>query len=228
VKSTPKSACLERRRTHRIVRRCVSLRGLGLDIRIWLAIAAAIGLASLLGLQPMPADAQQSEPSAETPKEYTLKAVFLYSVGRYVEWPKTAFADAKAPFVIGIVGDDQFEGSLDAIAKKKTIQGRKIVIRRFASVEAYKDTCHILYISRSVPSDQQTALISKTAGAPVFVISETPGFAERGGTANFLTDGDRVLLEINVDTARKAQLRMDAKLLSLAKLVGAAPTEGNN
>lgn len=205
----------------------MSLRAFRRGVLVCLAFAVAFVPVGLLWLEPMAAGAQQSEPS-ETPKEHTLKAVFLYSVGRNVEWPKAAFADGRAPFVIGILGEDQFEGSLDLIAKKKSIQGRKIVVRRFASLEGYSEPCHILFVSRSLTDDQQTAVIARTAGKPVFVVSETPGFAERGGTANFLTDGDRVLLEINVDVARKAQLRMDAKLLSLAKLVGGAPPDANN
>ena len=73
------------------------------------------------------------------PKEHTVKAVFLYGFGRYVEWPKTAFATPTSPFVIGILGEDMFGGALDEIAKKKTIQGRTIVIKRFATVEDFKN-----------------------------------------------------------------------------------------
>ena len=57
-------------------------------------------------------------------------------------------------------------------------------------------------------------------GKPVLVVGETPGFAERGGTANFVADNDRVSIEINVDSVRRARLRVDARLLSLAKRVG--------
>ena len=87
-------------------------------------------------------------------------------------------------------------------------------------MEAFKGPCHILFVSRSLTADQQAALIAKTSGKPIFVVGETPGFAERGATANFFADGDRIAIEINVDAVRRAQLRVDARLLSLAKRIG--------
>jgi hypothetical protein len=199
-----------------------------------LLIAAALVAAWFWSGAPSFVKAQDSESTdapaerSDVPKEHTVKAVFLYSFGRYVEWPKTSFAAAKSPFVIGILGEDWFGGALDEIAKKRTIQGRAIVVKRFATPGAYKSTCHILFVSRSLTADQQTATIAKTSGKPVFVVGETPGFAEHGGTANFVTDADRVSIEINVDSAHRARLRVDARLLSLAKRVGAPPTTANN
>jgi hypothetical protein len=100
-------------------------------------------------------------------------------------------------------------------------------VRRFASVEDYRQPCHILFVSRSLTGVQQAALIAKTEGKPVLVVGETPGMAERGAIANFFVDGDYIRFELNVDTARRAQLRMDAKLLSLGKLVGAKRSAAN-
>ena len=178
--------------------------------------------------QSRPAQAQQAEPAVNVPNEYTVKAVFLYSFGRYVEWPENTFRNAADPFVIGIVGEDSFGGALDEVAAKKTIQDRRIVVQRFASPDQYKQPCHILFVSRSLPQDQQTALIRNTQGTAMLVVGETPGFAENGGAANFFIDGDRVRFEINVATARQSRLRMDAKLLNLGKPVGSQPTAASN
>ena len=152
--------------------------------------------------------------------EYTVKAVFLYSFGRYVQWPETTFKNTADPFVIGVAGEDSFGGALDEIAAKKTIQERRIVVRRFASPDEYRQPCHILFVSRVLSDEQQAALVAKTQGKPVLVAGESPGFAERGAVVNFIVDGDRIRFELNVNTARQAQLRMDAKLLSLGKPVG--------
>ena len=175
-----------------------------------------------------PASAEAAAERSDVPKEYTLKAVFLYSFGRYVEWSKDSFATAKSPFVIGILGEDWFGGALDEIAKRRTVQGRTIVVKRFAALDAYKPPCQILFVSRSLTGEQQAAVIAKMAGKPVFLVGETPGFAERGGTANFVSDEDRIAIEINVDAARRARLRVDARLLSLAKRVGSTPATASN
>ncbi|MGA2032250.1 MAG: YfiR family protein [Thermoguttaceae bacterium] len=185
----------------------------------WWTIAATIAAAAALCASPPCARAQQAEPPP-LPNEYTVKAVFLYNFGRYVEWPGAALGNPADPLVIGILGEDSFAGALDEIAAKKTIQGRRIVIRRFASLEEYRPPCQILFVSRSLKGDLQAAAIKKTAGTGVLLVGETPGFAELGGIANFFVDGDRIRFEINASAARRAQLRMDAKLLSLGRPVG--------
>jgi len=192
---------------------------------------AAVAVLTCLWWSPAaPTAAQQAEePAVSLPNEYTVKAVFLYSFGRYTEWPEKAFRSASEPFVIGIVGEDAFGGALDNIAAKKTIQERRIVVRRFASADQYQQPCHILFVSRSVPPDQQAALIASTQAAAVLVVGETPGFAENGAGANFYLDGERIRFEINIANARRSQLRMDAKLLNLGKPVGSQRnTAANN
>ena len=200
----------------------------GASVRTCGLRAATFLLAVLAQSLPQPpAEAQQPE-SGNLPNEYTVKAVFLYSFGRYVEWPDSAFANPSDPFVIGIVGEDPFGGTIDEIAAKKTIHDRRIVVQRFPSVEQYKPPCHILFVSRSVAADRQTALIEATQGKTVLIVGETSGFAERGAAANFFVDGDRIRFEINADAARRAYLHMDAKLLSLGKPVGTPPARGVN
>jgi len=187
------------------------------------AMVAVAALTWLCCSSAVPAKAQQPEPES-LPNEYTIKAVFLYSFGRYIQWPENAFENASDAFVIGIVGEDRFAGALDEIASKKTVQDRRIAVRRFASADQFNQPCHILFVSQSLPPDQQTALVRKTQAAAVLLVGETPGFAENGGGANFFIDGDRVRFEINVGTARRSRLRMDAKLLNLGKPVGSQQT----
>jgi len=187
--------------------------------------AALLLVTAALWFPAVPASGQ----SAETPalsNEYTVKAVFLYNFGRYVEWPEGSFAGPAAPFVIGIVGEDAFGGALQEIAARKTIRGRPIALRRFTSPEEYNQACQILFVSRSLAAPQQAALIKMTEGKGVLVVGETPGFAEQGGTANFFVEEDRIRFEINMETARRAQLRMDAKLLSLGKPVSTLRAAG--
>jgi len=184
-----------------------------------LLVWAVLGWA-VLGCHPLSARAQQAEPVTAVPNEYTVKAVFLYNFGRYVEWPANTFRDATEAFVIGVVGADPFAGALDEIAKKKTLQDRRIVVVRFASPEQCKQPCHILFVSQSLPPDQQAALAKSLAGTAVLVVGETAGFVQNGGGVNFVIEEGRVRFEINLDKARQAGLRIDSRLLKLAKTVG--------
>ena len=211
----------------RILRQCASARA-ALNCRHWPSLLLAAVLLTWIWSPPVaPALGQQAD-AASLPNEYVVKAAFLHSFGRYIEWPEDTFRNESDPFVIGIVGKDSFCGALDEVAAKKTIQDRQIIVRRFASLGQYKQPCHILFVSRSLPQDQQTALIQKTRGTAMLLVGETPGFAERGGGANFVVDEDQVRFEINVATARQSRLRMDAKLLNLGKPVGSQRATASN
>ena len=89
-------------------------------------------------------------------------------------------------FVIAILGDAPFGQALDEIATRKTIAGRKIVLRRFASLSDYRPPSHILFISRSLSPEHQASAARQVQMAGVLLVGETPGFAETGGAINFL------------------------------------------
>jgi hypothetical protein len=140
----------------------------------------------------------------------------LYAFGLHIDWPKKVMEATPGKFVIGIVGQDPFGDSLEFIAKKKKIQERTILIRRFPTPEKFQGVCQMVFISHSLTPEQQAAAIRKISGVGVLLVGETPGFAKQGGIANFYLDGNRVKFEINGEAAKRAQLRPDAMLLNVA------------
>ncbi|MGZ3158782.1 MAG: YfiR family protein, partial [Burkholderiaceae bacterium] len=65
-------------------------------------------------------------PGVVESSEYAVKAAFLFKFGAYVEWPPGTFDTPKTPLVIGIVGDDPFDGTLDSIVTGHAIEGRPV------------------------------------------------------------------------------------------------------
>lgn len=151
-------------------------------------------------------------------REYTIKAAYLYNFARYVRWPAGTFRNEQDPFVIGVLGTDPLGNDLDRIARTKKIDGRRIVIRRFDSLDKYSP-CHVLFVPRSVEPKRQIEAIGRLRKSPVLLVGETPGFAERGGTINFFIRQNKVRFEINQKAAKRGGLKISAKLLNLAKLV---------
>ena len=159
-------------------------------------------------------------------REQEIKVAYLYQFAKYVEWPKNAVPDDDQFFVIGVLGKDPFGGHLDRLAETKTVQDRKIVLRRFDSAKDYQP-CHILFISAlPVPTSEEKtadqrlkAAVEKTKGTPVLLVGDTPGFAEKGVVINFLVDAqeNRIKLEINRDAERRAGLKISAQLLALER-----------
>ena len=151
------------------------------------------------------------------PREYIVKAAFLYNFAKFVEWPEDDFTDDQSPFVLGIFGEDPFGDSLDSI-KRKTVGARKLVIERSQTLEDLKK-CHLIFISRSEKNDLDK-IIAQLKDLNVLTVSDIEGFALKGGVIGLFTAGNKIRFEINVDSAKRNGLQISSKLLKLAKIVG--------
>jgi hypothetical protein len=146
--------------------------------------------------------------------EYQVKALFLLKFVNYVDWPETA--NANAPLVIGLVGQDHFSSILSQ-AISASNSGRKISIKRL-SAEDDMSNCAILFISASEKA-RLGMILGKIDGAPILTVGEDEAFLREGGMINFALSGGKISLEINLKPARKSQLRISSKLLSVANVV---------
>ena len=62
-------------------------------------------------------------------------------------------------------------------------------------------------------------ILKPLKGASILTVGDTEMFVHEGGIINFLDSVNRVQLEINLDTAEQARLKISSKLLSLAKVI---------
>lgn len=156
-------------------------------------------------------------PAAEPPSEYQVKALFLLNFARFVEWPSRAFVDDRDPFVIGVLGADPFGELLDQAIVGQRIAGREIVVRRSGGGKAAPQ-CHLLFVGGS-ERRRLGAVLGEIQRAPVLTVSDLEIFTETGGMIEFRKENYKIGFDINVDAATVAELRMSARLLSLAHLV---------
>lgn len=176
----------------------------------------AIAIAAVCGVLPARSLAQVNDGVIN--REYPLKALFLYNFGGYVEWPSDAFQSPQQPFVIGVLGHAPVIDSLRDIATAKTVGGRPLVIQRFDSAAAVRP-CQILFVARGVPPQERQLAIDKLLGHPVLIVGETDGFAHQGAAINFFVEANKIRFEVNLEAARRHQLKISSKLLALAKIV---------
>lgn len=148
--------------------------------------------------------------------ESQAKAAFVYNFVKFVDWPKEAFSDNRAPIIVGLVGEDSTNSAIDQTINGKTANGRRLLIKRFPTFRSIT-RCHILFIGSSQKDNLRQILAA--VGPSVLTIGETERFAQMGGIINFTTVDHKLRFEINPAAAEKAGLKISAKLLSLALVI---------
>lgn len=187
--------------------------------RTLLWVSTALAFAVLLPAVGLGA----AQPQRTVTQEYDLKAAFLFNFAQFVEWPAEVFVERGTPIVIGILGDDPFGRSLDAIVAGETIRNRPLVVRHYRAIEQV-DTCHILFISSSETVKLEHVI--KTLGRrSVLTVGETKDFTNRSGMIAFDVAQRRLRLRINLGAAHDARLTINSKLLRQAEIVGSAGSQ---
>ena len=164
--------------------------------------------------------------SQGTPSEYRVKAGYVFNFFRFIQWPDDAFLDAKAPVVIGIVGEDPFGNQLPQVIYGKTVQGRDLVIRRYRAADNLSGI-HILFIG-ALERKRLPQILASLRGSSVLTVAKMDRFLEAGGVIQFTFENSHNRFAINVDAADRARLKVSSKLLSVAQYVQANGAPGKN
>ena len=149
--------------------------------------------------------------------EQEVKAAFLYNFVRFVNWPEGTLPQSDKSFIIGLLGGDPLAPALASIIEGKTINGRRLIIKRFRSIRDL-NTCQILFIGSSGKTQFQQ-ILTRVKNLPVLTVADTDGFAAAGGMINFIIVKKKIRFEINQQAAEKVKLKISSKLLKLAKIV---------
>ena len=171
------------------------------------SLIAALCLSSILVAQPLCGQ-------SKVPKEYQLKAAFLYNFAKFVQWPTKSFSDTTSPLVIGVLGQNPFGNELEKAVQGRTANGRAIIVKQIQKVDA-AHAVQLLFVPATDDS-RLTELkeICQTQG--ILVIGESAGFIKRGGMVAFKVEGDNLRFEVNTSAAAGAELKFSAQLLKLA------------
>ena len=148
---------------------------------------------------------------------YDVKVAFIYQFTKFISWPEASYESKKSPFVICVVGDDGIVESLRSTVSGKRIDGRAYEVRHVKRTEA-SPKCHVLF-QAAPKDDSDTPCVDRHGGPGVLTICDCKGFAHRGGIMRLFEEGNVLKMEINVDAAKRAELMISSKLLSLVTVV---------
>jgi hypothetical protein len=175
-------------------------------------------------LSPFTSSAPAADSVLPSDIEYQIKASFVYTVAKFVEWPVGSFASASAPMTLGIVGAGDVSDEIAAALRGKRVHDRELIVRHLADPGRACD-CQILYVIGST-ADSLPAVLDRTASAGVLTVGETRDFAAHGGILELAMQESMVQFEVNIAAAQKAGLIISSKILRLGHVIkGAQPAD---
>jgi len=149
------------------------------------------------------------------PTKSKLEAAFVYNFVKYVDWPKSAFTNESSPYVIGVLGDNDFGDDLKTAIAGKTINGRELIFKPFGSARDV-DNCQVLFIGAS-EKRRFKEILGILHGKNILTISEADNFIVDGGMINFVLMPDQTIrFQINNPAAKAVGLSISSDLLNLA------------
>lgn len=155
--------------------------------------------------------------NAEEVDEYHIKAAYVYNLAKFVEWPPGAFRSVTDPIAVCVFGQSPIADALEEAVAGEKIDDRRLTVRRVSDVQG-ANNCHILFIAACSRKHLRSILANlKMAGT--LTVGETDDFLEEGGALNFLLEGNKVRIEVNMNVVERQMLHISPKLLSLARVV---------
>ncbi len=151
--------------------------------------------------------------------DYQIKAAYLYYFSTFLDWPPEAFSGPGEPLIIGVLGEDPFGEILDETVRGKTVNSRRLIVKRYHSVNDARGS-HILFIGSS-EQERLPSVLKALDGTAILTVGEIERFAYLGGQIGFHIEDRRVRFDINVAAVERARIKMSAQLMKLGRIVDA-------
>ena len=169
------------------------------------ALPFLLSLAALLLMLAAASPAQIYNPDS-------VKTAFVFNLTKYVEW-----RHSRAELVIGFVGAGPMRERLNSFLSGKVSESRTIHVVLDPSGEALGN-CDILFLG-AMPAKTRLAWLQEVRNKSVLTVSDDESFAKEGGMVGLVAVGDHVQIEINLEAAQAARLKISSRLLNVAVLV---------
>jgi hypothetical protein len=157
--------------------------------------------------------AQQGNASLEA----QVKAAYIYHMSEFINWG-SAESDSTGSTTIYVVGDDPI---IDALIKasRRSVEGSHLVVKRIGPSQLLHVERRLVFLGKT-ESHSCARILSALKESGALTVSDISGFTAQGGMIGFVLDNGHVKIEINMDAVNDAGLRISAKLLEVARIVG--------
>lgn len=169
-------------------------------------------LSSLL-LTPLLALLMCIKVQAQPVDERSVKAAYIYNFIRLTEWP----IPLEQPFYLCILGRTPLDSALNELTGQQVRSNIRISVIN-VNIGDELTLCNALYFDDS-QHRQIDVLMRSLVSSPILTITDVQGLADRGTMIEMSTLRNRVVFEINLRAAQRAEIHISARLLKLARHV---------
>jgi hypothetical protein len=158
----------------------------------------------------------QGQPVRMEATEASVKAAFLYKFPGYVDWPASAFASPDAPFVFGVMGQEEVATELERLVAGRQWSGHPMSVRRVTGDDL--KGLQVVFVGHGV-NDRMAAVVHSAQLPGLLVVTENDKGLAAGAAINLVVHDERVGFEVAPDAADHNGLRISSRMLAVAKRV---------
>lgn len=144
-----------------------------------------------------------------------LRAAFLYNFAKFVTWPPHRLPAPDTSVRLCVLQDPDFAELLTRTVAGKQVSGHPLEVVH-AAAPAALGNCHVAYFPELNPAAEVAMALLQQQNVLTVHQAEQ---AKDAGVVRFFVQDRKIRLEINSTAADSAQLKISAKLLSLAQVV---------
>ncbi len=162
--------------------------------------------------------ATPSAPGAQvmtTAKAPVVIAAYLLNFIKFVAWPPDVVRE-DAPVVV-CVADPPVADAMSTSLADWPAGARPVNLSRVTAPAVPAD-CGVLYVA-DLDDRQIATVLAGLHGRSVLSVSTAEDFAKHGGAIELFFDGGTMKFAVNPQAVERARLRVDARLLKLARIV---------
>lgn len=155
--------------------------------------------------------------NAQSLEEQTVFAALTLNIVRFTTWPAYAQAHFNKTIDLCVIGDNMVQQSFTSI-DHKTIGNKTLNIINLSRLRNFEE-CHVLYVS-DMKLNVLLQVFLEIKKRPLLTIGEGDNFAEQGGMVGLENVDNKITLHVNLATVNGSGLKISARLLKLAKIIG--------
>lgn len=143
------------------------------------------------------------------------KAVFMFKLLNYITWPQDKKNGSDEAIRVCFYKQSPLVEIFQYIQQKT--KASQLLVQVFSKISENIKKCHVLFLNASNPDISTVLKEIKNGGT--LIISDQPNILETGGMISLTLENNTMVLDINRTEILKSGMKIDSKLLRIARMV---------